>query len=115
VGALPKSRNYQLPLNPILARKDFPTKGLARYKKCQQRRNIYISEAVHWGDREVGALREGMANPEFLEFGAIAESLVINVPSPLLGCPPQPIYVFTAAGEKVAGCGLTLESKGSKK
>jgi hypothetical protein len=53
-----------------------------------------------------------MANPEFLEFGAIAESLVINVRSPLLGCPPQPIYVFTAAGEKVAGCALTLEIEG---
>jgi hypothetical protein len=53
-----------------------------------------------------------MANPEFLEFGAIAESLVINVRSPLLGCPPQPIYVFIAAGEKVAGCALTLEIEG---
>jgi hypothetical protein len=109
---LPNRENYQLPLNPILARKDFPTKGLARYKKCQQRRNIYISEAVHWGDREVGALRQGVANPEFLKIGAIAESLAINVPSPLLGCPPTANIRFRAAGEKVAGCALTLEIEG---
>jgi hypothetical protein len=56
-----------------------------------------------------------MANPEFLEFGAIAESLVINVPSTLLGCPLTANIRFRAAGEKVAGCALTLESKGSKK
>ena len=96
---LPNRENDQLPLNPILARKDFPSKGVARYKKCQQRRNIYISEAVHWGDREVGALREGMANPEFLEFGAIAEGLVINVPS-LTWLSPSANMFFKAAGEK---------------
>jgi hypothetical protein len=56
-----------------------------------------------------------MANPEFLEFGAIAEGLVINVPPPLLGCPLTANIRFRAAGEKVAGCALTLESKGSKK
>ena len=54
-------------LNPILARKDFPSKGLARYKKCQQRRNIYISQAAPGETDVVGALREGTAKPEILE------------------------------------------------
>jgi hypothetical protein len=88
---LPNRENDQLPLNPILARKDFPSKGVARYKKCQQRRNIYISQAVPGEMHVIEALREGMANPEFLEFGVIAEGLVINVPSPYLVVPHQPI------------------------
>jgi hypothetical protein len=66
-GTVAKSRNYQLPLNPILARKDFPSKGLARYKKCQQRRNNYISQAGPGEMHVVEALRQGMANPEFLD------------------------------------------------
>ena len=88
---LPNCENDQLPLNPILARKDFPSKGLARYKKCQQRRNNYTSQAVPGAMRIIEALREGMANPEFLEFGVIAEGLVINVPWPYLVVPHQPI------------------------
>jgi len=53
----------------------------------------------------VEALRQGMANPEFLEFGAIAEGLVINVPS-LTWLSPSANMFSKAAGEKVAGCGL---------
>ena len=55
------------PLNPILARKEFPSKGLARYKKCQQGRNIYTSQAVSGEMDVVQTLREGIAKPEFLE------------------------------------------------
>jgi hypothetical protein len=44
-----------------------------------------------WGDALIEALREGMANPEFLEFGVIAEGLVINVPSVTWLFPHQPI------------------------
>jgi hypothetical protein len=40
-----------------------------------------------------------MAKPEFLEFGAVARSLVINVPSPTW-LSPNGQYVFTAAGEE---------------
>jgi len=47
----------------------------------------------------VEALREGMANPEFLEFGVIAEGLVINVPSVTWLSPSANMY-FIAAGEK---------------
>ena len=49
--------------------------------------------------RVVEALREGMANPEFLEFGAIAEGLVINVPS-LTWLSPSANMFSKAAGEK---------------
>jgi hypothetical protein len=41
-----------------------------------------------------------MAKPEFLEFGVIAGSLVINVPSPYLVVPPTANMYFTAAGEE---------------
>jgi hypothetical protein len=41
----------------------------------------------------IEALREGMANPEFLEFGVIAEGLVINVPSVTWLFPHQPICI----------------------
>jgi hypothetical protein len=53
----------------------------------------------------VEALREGMANPEFLEFGVIAEGLVINVPS-VTWLFPISQYVLYSSGRKVAGCGL---------
>ena len=47
----------------------------------------------------VEALREGMANPEFLDFGVMAESLVINVPS-VTWLSPSANMFFIAAGEK---------------
>jgi hypothetical protein len=53
----------------------------------------------------VEALREGMANPEFLEFGVITGGLVINVPS-LTWLSPISQYVFYSSGRKVAGCAL---------
>src|SRR4051794_29521437 len=49
---IPQYPNYQFPLNPTLARKDFPSKGLARYKKWQGKRNNYIR------DCSVGAAME---------------------------------------------------------
>jgi hypothetical protein len=46
-----------------------------------------------------------MANPEFLDFGVMAESLVINVPS-FTWLSPISQYVFYSSGRKVAGCAL---------
>jgi hypothetical protein len=59
----------------------------------------------------VKALREGTAKPEILEFGVVAGSLVINVPSPYLVVPPTANMSFIAAGEKVAGCALPSNRK----
>jgi hypothetical protein len=56
-------------LNPILARKDFPSKGLARYKKCQGRRNNYIGNAVLGRHTGVAPLRKAAPNPEFVQLG----------------------------------------------
>src|SRR5258707_6995774 len=94
-------------LNPILARKDFPSKGLARYKKCQQKRNNYIQYAVGGGTPGSLQVRQGSAKYSFLAIGAGTGSLVINVPSPFIGCPQQPFNTYSSG--RVAGCALPMK------
>ena len=60
-------------LNPILARKDFPSKGLARYKKCQERRNNYIGNAVLRRHTGVASLRKAAPNRAFAALGKDGE------------------------------------------
>ncbi len=62
----------------------------------------------------IEALREGMANPEFLEFGVITEGLVINVPSPNLVVPPS-ANMFYMQRAKSSWLRITIESKGCRK
>src|SRR5882757_9964522 len=92
--------NRRIPLNPILARKDFLSKGLARYKKCQQRRNIYTSRSSAWGD----ASGRGIAgrHRQSRVFGIWHDSRRFGYQRAvaLLGCPPSANMFFIAAGEK---------------
>jgi hypothetical protein len=60
---------------------------------------LHQSSSVR-GDGCEWALREGIAKPEFLEFGVITGSLVIKVPSPYLVVPPTANMYFIAAGEE---------------
>jgi hypothetical protein len=73
---------------------------------------LHQSSSVR-GDGCGQTLREGMAKPEILEFGAVAEGLVINVPSPYLVVPQTANMYFIAAGEE-SWLRITIESKGCR-
>src|SRR5579864_8227973 len=90
--------NYLFLLNPILARKDFPSKGLARYKKCRERGNNYIGNAVLGRYTGVAPLRR-TAPIQCLQNLAKKASLVINVPPPTWLS--QLSKVSTSSGAKV--------------
>lgn len=61
----------------------------------------------------VKTLREGTAKPEILEFGSVAESLVINVPSPYLVVPPTANMNLQQRAKR-SWLRITIESKGCR-